>query len=155
KLAALGRMRDWMVWLKEQFDRAEAEGREHLQRELARGAPDRKEPGQDKWQVAIRLYSPAQSVRSSAIKSWNERPTWIKLSAVHGDKQAVEVEFTLAEIVPMEQVGIASYRAARLFVVAMNIGSTGFWWWERPDQTGKFYQRITDLEAPAGMKLNL
>jgi AbiV family abortive infection protein len=155
KLAELGKMRDWMVWLKEQFDRAEAEGREHLQRELARVAPDRALRGEDKWQVAIRLYSPSQSIRSSAVRSWNERPTWIKLSAVHGDKQAIEVEFTLGEIITMQQVGIAGYRAARLFVAAINIGSTGFWWWERPDQTGKFYQRITDLKAPPGMKLDL
>jgi AbiV family abortive infection protein len=155
KLAELGKLRDWMAWLKEQFGRAETEGREHLQRELDRAAPDHAERGEDKWQVAIRLYSPSQSVRNSAIKSWNERPTWIKLSAVHGDKQAIEVEFTLGEIVTMQQVGIAGYRAARLFVAAMNIGSTGFWWWERPDQTGKFYQRITDLKVPAGMKLDL
>ena len=155
KLAELGKMRDWMAWLKEQFDRAEAEGREHLQDELARATPDRTERGEDKWQIAIRLYSPSQSVRNSAIRSWNQRPTWIKLYAVHNDKQAVEVQFTLGEIVTMQQVGIAGYRAARLFVAAMNIGSTGFWWWERPDQTGKFYQRITDLKAPAAMKLDL
>jgi hypothetical protein len=130
--AELGQMRDWMTWLKEQFDRAETEGREHLQRELARIAPDRSERGDDKWQIAICLYSPAQSIRNSAIKLWNERPTWIKLSAVHNDKQAVEVEFTLGDIVHMQQVGIAGYRAARLFVAAMNIGSTGFWWWTAP-----------------------
>jgi AbiV family abortive infection protein len=155
KLAELGQMRDWMTWLKEQFDQAEAEGRVHLQRELARVAPDGSGRGEDKWQVGIRLYSPAQSIRNSAIKSWNERPTWIKLSAVHNDKQAVEVEFTLGDIVPMQQVGFAGYRAARLFVAAMNIGSAGFWWWERPDQSGKFYQRISDLKAPAGMTLDL
>jgi hypothetical protein len=55
----------------------------------------------------------------------------------------------------MEQIGIAGYRAARLFVAAMNFGSTGFWWWERANQTGKFYQRITDLKAPPGLKLDL
>ena len=116
KLAELGHMRDWMTWLKQQFDQAESEGREHLQRELARVAPDRSERGADKWQVAIRLYSPAQSIRNSAIKSWNERPTWIKLSAVHNDKQAVEVEFTFGEIVTMEQVGIAGYPSTRRLV---------------------------------------
>jgi AbiV family abortive infection protein len=155
KLAELGQMRDWMAWLKEQFDQAEAHGREHLQRELARVIPDRADRGEDKWQVAIRLYSPAQSIRSRAIKSWNDRPTWIKLSAVHNDKQAVEVEFTLGEVVTMQEVGPAGYRAARLFVAAMNIGSMGFWWWQRPDQAGKFYQRLTDLKAPASMKLDL
>ena len=132
KLAELGHMRDWMAWLKEQFDQAEAQGREHLQRELARAAPDRSDRGEDKWQVVIRLYSPAQSIRSRAIKSWNERPTWIKLSAVHNDKQAVDVEFTFGDDHTMQDVGLAGYRAARLFVAAMNIGSTGFWWWHRP-----------------------
>ena len=152
KLAELEQMRDWMAWLKEQFDQAGTEGREHLQRELGRAAPDRTARGDDKWQVAIRLYSPAQSIRNSAIKSWNERPTWIKLSAVHNDKQAVEVEFTFGETVTMQEIGVAGYRAARLFVAAMNIGSAGFWWWERPSQTGRFYQRLTDLEAPASVK---
>lgn len=155
KLAELGQMRDWMAWLKEQFDQAEAQGREHLQRELARVTPDHAERGEDKWRIAIRLHSPAQSIRSRAIQSWNERPTWIKLSSVQNDKQAVDVEFTLGDIVTMQQVGLAGYRAARLFVAAMNIGSTGFWWWERPDHTGRFYQRLTDLKAPAGMKLDL
>jgi AbiV family abortive infection protein len=155
KLAELGQMRDWMNWLKEQFDRAEAEGRAHLQRELARVAPDRATRGEDKWQVAVRLYSPAQSIRSSAIKSWNDRPTWIKLSSVHADKQAVEVEFTFGETITMQEIGVAAYRATRLFVAAMNIGSTGFWWWERPDFTGRFYQRLTDLKAPTGMKLDI
>lgn len=155
KLAELGQMREWMAWLKQEFDQAEAQGREHLQRELARTASDRADRGEDKWQIAIRLYSPAQSIRNRAIQSWNERPTWIKLSAVHNDKQAVEVEFTLGETVTMREVGIAGYRAARLFIAAMNIGSAGFWWWERPDQTGRFYQRLTDLKAPASMKLDL
>ena len=155
KLAELGQMRDWMSWLKEQFDLAEAEGRAHLESELARAVPARGDRGEDRWQITIRLYSPAQSIRNSAIKSWNERPTWIKLVAVHNDKQAVEVEFTLGEIVTMEQVGVASYRASRLFVAAMNIGSTGLWWWERHDQTEEFYERITDLKAPSGMKVDL
>jgi hypothetical protein len=67
-----------MVRLKEQFDQAEAQGRKRLQRQLALGAPDRAER-------VIGLYSPAQSIRNRAIKSWNERPTWIKLSAIHND----------------------------------------------------------------------
>jgi hypothetical protein len=154
-LAELGQIRDWMLWLKQQFDQAEMQGREHLRLELARAAPDRADHGEDRWQVAIRLYSPAQSIRSRAIQSWNERPTWIKLSSVQNDKQAVDVEFTFGEAMPIQELGLGAYRAARLFVAAMNIGSTGFWWWERPDHTGRFYQRLTDLKAPPGMKLDL
>jgi AbiV family abortive infection protein len=155
KLAELGKMREWMTWLKEQFDQAEAESREHLQRELARPRTDPAERGKDRRQVVIRLYSTAQSIRNSAIRSWNERPTWIRLAAVQNDKQAVDVEFTLGTAVGMEQLGLASFSAARLFIVAMNIGSTGLWWWSRPDHAGRFYQRLSDLDAPAGMKLDI
>jgi hypothetical protein len=155
KLAELGQTRDWMAWLKEQFDQAEAQCRVHLQRELSRTTPGQFDRGEDKWQIAIRFFSPAQSIRSRAIKSWNERPTWIKLSAVQNDKQAVDVEFTFGTIMRAQELGPSGYRAARLFIAAMNIGSTGFWWWHRPDLSGKFYQRLTDLGAPAGMKLDL
>lgn len=155
KLAELGQMRGWMNWLKEQFDQSEAEGRKHLQREFARIAPDGENLGEPKWQVVIRLYSPGQSARSSPIKSWNERPTWIKLSTVNKDKQALDVEFTFREAMPAPELGPLSYRAARMFVAAMNIGTTGFWWWQRPDLSGRFYQRLKDLKAPTGMKMDI
>jgi AbiV family abortive infection protein len=155
KLAELGQTRDWMEWLKEQFDQAEAQAREHLQRELARAAPDLVGRGEDRWRVAIRLYSTAQSIRGSAIRSWNQRPTWIKLSPVQNDKQALDVEFTFGDAIPLPQLGLAGYRAARHFIVAMNIGSTGFWWWHRPNQAGKYYQRLTDIKASAGMKVDI
>jgi AbiV family abortive infection protein len=155
KLAELGQMRAWMTWLKEQFDQADAEAREHLRRELGRTATDLAERGEDRWQIVIRLCSTAQSIRSDAIKSWNDRPTWIRLSAVQNDKQGVDVEFTLATAVELEKLGLAGFSAARLFIVAMNIGSTGFWWWYSPDHKGRYYQRLTDLDGPVELKLDV
>jgi AbiV family abortive infection protein len=154
KLAELGLIRDWMNWLKEQFDRSEAEGRAHLQRELARIVPEGEDLGEPKWQVVIRLYSPGQSTRNHAIKSWNDRPTWIKLSTINKDKLALDVEFTYHEAMPARELGPSSYRAARLFVAAMNLGTLGFWWWQRPGQSARCYQRLKDLKAPTGMKLD-
>jgi hypothetical protein len=78
------------------------------------------------------------------------RPTTIQ-----NDRQAVDVEFTLGEIVTGPDLAVACYRAARLFVAALNIGSAGFWWWERPNHDGRFYQRLTDLKAPTGMNLEI
>jgi hypothetical protein len=144
-----------MSWLKEQFDQAETEEREHLQRELARADAEHDGEGEPRWQVAIRLYSPAQSIRSAAIKSWNDRATWIKISAVHNDKQAVEAEFTFGDYMRLQELGLGGYRAAHLFVAAMNIGSTGFWWWERPEQHRRYYQRISDLKTPESVRLDL
>ncbi|WP_316185799.1 MULTISPECIES: AbiV family abortive infection protein [unclassified Bradyrhizobium] len=155
KLAELGQVREWMTWLKEQFDQAESEARNYMQREVVHATTDPAERGEDRWKVAVRLYSTAQSIRNSAIGSWNGRPTWIRLSTVQNDKQAIEVEFTLGTVVGREQLALAGFSAARLFLVAMNIGSTGFWWWSRPDHAGRYYQRLTDLDAPSGMKLDV
>jgi AbiV family abortive infection protein len=156
QLAELGQMREWMAWLKEQFDQAEVMGRESLQRELARVVPDWDERGEPKWQVAIRLFSYGQSIRNKAIRSWNSRPTWIRMSPVQNDSSAVDVEFTYHEAVSAEALAPMSYRAANMFVAAMNIGSLGgFWWWHRAEQTEKFYQRLTDLKAAPGMKIAL
>ncbi|HEX9463337.1 MAG TPA: hypothetical protein VGB82_12130 [Alphaproteobacteria bacterium] len=43
---------------------------------------------------------------------------------------------------------------ARHFVTALNIGSMGFFWWELPRQTGRFYDSIHDLESP-GTKVRI
>src|SRR5262249_2816957 len=153
KLAELGHMQDWVVWLKEQFDEGETQGRENLQRELSRVIPD--DVGEPKWQVAIRLFSPSQSIRNRAIRSWNKQPLWIRFFSVNDDRHAVDVEFTFREAVSVQSLGPLAYRAARMFVAAMNIGSAGLWWWQPAEQTKKFYQRITDLKAPPGMTLGV
>jgi AbiV family abortive infection protein len=155
KLAEIGHMLKWMGWLKEQFDAAEAAGRDHLQRELARAVPDASNRGEEKWRIAIRLHSPSQSIRNRALNAWNARPTWIRLTRVGNDRHAVDVEFTYHEAMQLQQLGPISYRATRMFVAALNIGSLGFWWWHLPDDSGRFYERLTDLKAPPGMKIGL
>jgi AbiV family abortive infection protein len=155
KLAELGNMRKWMGWLKAQFDAAEAEGRQSLQRELARAVPDPEKRGEPKWQIAVRLHSPSQSIRTRALNAWNARPTWIRLLPVGNDRHAVDVEFTYHEAMPLEHLGRVGYRATRMFVAALNIGSFGFWWWHLPDDSGRFYDRLTDLKASPGMKIDL
>jgi len=155
KLAEIGNMRDWMVWLKAQFDEAEAEGRASLQRELTRAIPDIGNRGDKKWQVVIRLHSPAQSIRNQALNSWNNRPSWIKLAPVGTSRRVLDVEFTYHDAMPLQALGPLGYRAARMFVAALNIGSLGFWWWHLPDDNGRFYERLTDLNASPGIKIDL
>jgi AbiV family abortive infection protein len=154
KLAELGHMRQWMAWLKEQFDTAEAQGREKLQRELARVVPDGEDRGEEKWQLAIRLHSPSQSIRNRTINAWNTRPTFIRLAPVGNDAHAIDVEFKYQEAVSLQELGPFSYRISQMFIAALNIGSMGFWWWHLPDQRNRFYERLADLKASPGMKID-
>lgn len=155
KLAEIGNMRDWMVWLRKQFQQADMQAQESLRRELMRVVPGPDDPGDEKWQIRVRFHSPAQSVRNQAVGVWNSWPTWIKLSTVQNDPQALDVTFTLREAIPLQAIGQTGYNAARIFLVALNIGTLGLWWWHLAEQTNTFYERLTDLKATTGSELRL
>jgi AbiV family abortive infection protein len=150
KLAELGDVRAWHTWVRKQFEEAEAAGQEALRSELQRAVPLGDDMGDEKWRFRIRLYSPSQSIRKSAIKTWNEMPTWIKLSTVDGKAHALDVDLTLRERVAVQTVGMVGLDAARMFVSALNIGSMGFWWWELSSHVEKFYEKISDLKSAEG-----
>jgi AbiV family abortive infection protein len=155
KFAELEKVADWIAWLRAQFDQAELESQELMRRELERVVPGRDAPGDEKWQIRIRLHSPSQSIRNSAIGVWNAQATWIKLGAVQNDKHAIDVVFTLKEAVPIQAVAHLGYTSARMFLAGLNIGSTGFWWWHLSEHQDRFYERLVDLKAPPGADLGL
>ena len=147
KLAELQNIREWMAWLRQEFEKADAQAAEHLRTELARAVPDRHDPGDEKWKICVRLHSPAQSVRTKALKVWNQWPVWIKLYAVDKHPHQLDVEFVFREAVSLQALGAFSYHTARLFLAALNIASFGLWWWRATDHYTQFYERITDLKA--------
>jgi hypothetical protein len=42
---------------------------------------------------------------------------------------------------------------ARHFVVALNIGTMGFWWWRMPEQISRYYESLEDLDRAAKVGL--
>src|SRR5258708_31143427 len=71
-------VRRWVAWVKEEFDKADANARAAMQRELARSKPVGDEADKDKWRVRVRIYSASHSIRAKVLNTWpgNE---WIKL----------------------------------------------------------------------------
>jgi hypothetical protein len=43
----------------------------------------------------------------------------------------------------------AGLAATHQLLVALNIGSAGFFWWHMPDKVSRFYEQLTDLETNA------
>jgi len=156
KLGELKNARDWMTWLKQQFDEAQAHGLAIAQEELARSQHLPLKSEKQKWRLRIRLISDSHSIRPKALSAWNSQIDAIKLVSVPGKKHQLLVEFLFTETMPIESLWYTGWALARKFVVALNIGSRGLWWWRLPEHISRYYERIEDLQRqqPVALERN-
>jgi len=147
KLAELGDVLSWGKWLKEQFAQAEAEGRAMLQKEMERRQNLPSEKTKDKWRLRVRIHSASHSIRPSFLKKWNEGSEWIKLYPVSGKKTQLDIDFIVGDNVPLDALWFFGWGLARAFVMALNIGTLGFWWWRLPEFVSSYYESLHDLET--------
>lgn len=151
RLAELGGTRQWMEWLKQEFEKAEREARALAEAELRRTEPAASEAAKEKWKLRIRIYTNSHSIRPRPLHDWNKDITWIKLLPVNNKKNEILVEFILPKNIPVHALWWAGWGIARKFVVSMNIGSLGYFWWYVPQQISRFYEGLKDLEAEANV----
>jgi len=143
--------RRWVAWLKKEFDEADAESRALTEKELKRERPDDSEASKPKWKMRIRLYTNSHSIRPKSLQWWNNGVDFFKLYP--GDKKKGEIilEFVLPKALPAQGLWWHGWGMSRSFVVAMNIGTMGFFWWYVPQQVSRYYERIRDLESNSDM----
>lgn len=147
KLAELGAS-GWMTWLREEFEKGVEEGRKVITQELARSKPGKEDSLKKKWKIKIRLFSDSHSIRRKALRIWNDRCHWITLEAVNNKKNELLVEMTLGLGIPLNGLWNVSLEVFTDFLISLNVGTLGLFWWYLPEQTSHFYESITDLEHP-------
>lgn len=147
KLAEFGNVADWVEWLKEQFDQAEMEGKALAEQELKRPAPSGAEADKLKWEMTLRLYSNSHTIKQKPLNWWNGVSDLIKLFAVDKKKNELLMKITLLKSVHVKNLWWLAWGISRRFVVALNIGSLGFFWWYVPHQISRYYEKIIDLET--------
>lgn len=146
KLHELKNAKEWIRWLKSEFDKIEAENLALAQAELARSKSLPVKSTKDKWRIRFRIFSASHSIRPKTLNEWNEKVKWIKLTPVAQQKNQLIVELILGDNIPIEGLWHFAWGVARHFVASLNIGTMGFWWWRMPEQIDKFYETIDDLE---------
>jgi len=151
KLSELKNIKSWIIWLKRLFDDAEAQSQAAVARELERSRHLPMEGTKDKWKIRVRILSASHSIRPKMLKAWNEEVEFIKLVAVSGKKDQLIVEFTLKDNVPIESLWHFGWGIARHFVMALNMGTMGFWWWRLPEQINRYWDNMIDLESGTEM----
>ncbi|MCE5325293.1 MAG: AbiV family abortive infection protein [Planctomycetaceae bacterium] len=147
KLVEIGNGLGWMKWMKEKYEDAEREALALARRELERTEPSEAERLGEKWKLRIRLVTASHSLRRNDLVIWNAISQWIKLVPVDTKKDEVLVEFTLPKCIPVHGVWSVGMDMSRKFVIALNIGTMGFFWWHMPRDVSRYYERLIDLET--------
>jgi hypothetical protein len=89
KLAELGDARSWMLWLKKQFQDADARAAEAMQTELARSKSLPAVGTKEKRRMRVVILTDSHSLRPKEFADWNANIDWIKRrstewTAAHG-----------------------------------------------------------------------
>jgi AbiV family abortive infection protein len=154
KLIEFGNVRDWIHWLKEQFDKNDAEIKKLVGEELGRQKPSKKEARQPKWRIKIRINSESHSIRNKNLNEWNQHHgSFIKLTS--DDKNDLICEFFLPKSTPAQALWTIGWGVSRTYAVALNIATKGFFWWHIPKDRSRYYEEMWDLERSMRMGVQI
>lgn len=153
KLHELQDVKSWTLWIKEEIERDAKENLELTRQELQRGTTGHSGTGAQKWKIRVRILTASHSIRPKAVNYWNQRVSWIKLITISGKKDQLYVDILLPDTIDIHRLWFIAWGAARHFVVALNIGTMGFWWWRLPVDVDAFYEAIEDVQHKRGVKL--
>lgn len=134
----------WVHWLRSEIEEANRISREITQKEMSRIPPQGEEAYEDKWEFTIRLKSWSHSIRAREFKTWNAGVDKIKLSSA--DKRELLVKFVAPKMLQLQMAWYSGQTTSNLFVIALNIGTTGFFWWYLPIFVSKYAERVMDIE---------
>ena len=131
KMAELGSVPKWIAWLREYFERQEAEALALTEEELNRDLPAGAEGAEPKWRIKVRIYSESHSIRPQFLKEWNKISKSMLLYA-GSRRDELMCHFILPKALSMANLLDKGWEISRVFVTALNIGAGGFFWWHCP-----------------------
>jgi hypothetical protein len=146
----------WIRQLKADIERDDAELRALAEREITRSPDSLGRGDKDRWRIQLKIRTSSNSIRPKPLKKWNERTTWIKLRPQQGAlaKEELLVELTLGDNIPAASLWPLGFHMALHFIVAINMATSGFWWWPLAPNRQRFYEKIQDLEKNLGIELD-
>lgn len=146
-----GDSRAWIKWLKKQFDDNDDAIRSIINEELNRKQPTGKEASKPKFKIKVKIISDSHTIKTKVLNEWNKNIDFIQLGT--DDKHTLYCTFTHSKIMPTQGLWEYGWGIARAFVIALNIATKGFFWWNTPKDIDKYYEEIWDLER--NMKLDV
>lgn len=146
-----GNIRAWVKWIKEKHEYLEQFNLELAKRELSR-IPQEQDAVAPKWRLVVRLQALSHTMRPKILAEWNKQKWHIVLSGESGKKE-LRVEIVFPKQISLEHLWATTFSDAMAFVVALNIGSGGMFWWYAPEFTSQFYESLYDIENKAPFEM--
>lgn len=158
KLKELGDVREWVSWLKDTFEKAEAEAKTAVDRELARPL-DEPAHAKPKWRMTVRLRTLSHSVRQKPLNEVNNGLAWLKLRAVSGKRDQLLIDLTSTSNLSFEDAYKSDLALARRVAMALNVATLGVFWFQDPldadeKHSGRFFESFVDLETKREMAVH-
>jgi AbiV family abortive infection protein len=157
KLKALNDVGAWTRQIKAEIEQDDAELRALAEREINRSPASLGKGDKDRWRVQLRIRTSSNSIRPKPLRKWNEGSKWLKLRPQQGAlaKEELLVEITLGDNVHIGSLLPLANHIAFHFIVAINMATSGFWWWPPAPNRERFYEKIEDLDnKDKGVEVN-
>jgi AbiV family abortive infection protein len=143
----------WFKWLRGLVEESARAAAELSTKEMERTKPTGDERYEDKWLFKIRLKSWSHSIRANQLTKWNESIDKIKLFTTD-DRHELIVQFIMPKSVTFQEIWPAGMQQCMIFVTALNIATSGFFWWYVPTFISRFHESIVDVESNSGIDLD-
>lgn len=139
--------KEWFLWARAETERIENEEAELAKKALIeeKEAHEQIEP---RWRLKSRIRTPSHSIRPKALSFWNSRFEFIKLREVQGRKDELIVEIELTNEVAAAKLHDAGMAVFIRVMLALNVSTAGFFWYEIPRQGDSFFYDAEDLLNP-------
>lgn len=146
-----GDARVWALWARAEFGRLDQENREILETELARpGAP--KGSAKPRWRANAAIYTPSHSLKSRVLARWNDQIEPVQL-LWSGKKDQFTLQVTLHDNEALPSLAGRLISLTKLVLACLNIGSIGYFWFERPGFEKKMFKEVRDLVLNRPMEI--
>jgi len=144
-------VRAWIAWARDEIDRLDQEAHQTLESELARpGAP--KESAKPRWRANALVFSPSHSIKPKVLACWNDQIKPVQLLWLR-KKDRFTLQITLNDNEPLGALPARLTHLAKLVVACLNIGSIGYFWFERPGFEQRMFKDVRDLELERPLEI--
>ncbi|WP_315729051.1 AbiV family abortive infection protein [Bradyrhizobium sp. SZCCHNS2015] len=139
-----GDARAWANWARNEIAKLDMEAQQLLEAELARPAAPMSSAKQ-KWRAKSAVYTPSHSLRAKVLAKWNEHIEPVQLLWI-GKKDELTLQITLHDNMPLAALFGRLTTLAKLTVACLNIGSAGYFWFQRAGFEQRMFKEVRDLE---------
>lgn len=145
KLNEFQSIRDWLHWLKNEYDRLQKEYSDLINTEMVVKKIKYDDIEKPKWKIRYRIFTNTHIIKQKNINFFNERNEFYKLYSVKNKNEFI-FELYVPKSIHLTNLLQYSLNYTHIFLLSLNIGSLGFFWYCIPDMTKKIQKSVFDIE---------